>query len=150
MNTIIEQYRKQLLQLAIYEEDTARNYISCIYKYIDFTRSHLGIDPIKTTPQHLKQWMMHLKKNDVSNSRMTHHKSALTGFFTFLVNLELIDHNPADCLFPIRRSKSDLNQPIDTDTAYKLLKAVDRSTWIGERNFTLLDIEIMLLYSFKS
>jgi integrase/recombinase XerD len=138
MNAIIEQYRKQLLDLACYEHDTVANYISCIYKYIEFAQVHIGIDPIKTTPQHLKQWMIHLKKSDVSNSRMSHHKSALTGFFTFLMNMEIIDQNPTDCLFPIRRSKSDLNQPIDTDTAYKLLKSIDRSTWIGERNFVII------------
>jgi len=138
MNTIIEQYRKELLELAIYEDDTARNYISCIYKYVEFANNHLNIEPFKTTPQHLKQWMMHLKKSDVSNSRMTHHKSALTGFFTFLMKLEIIDQNPADCLFPIRRSKSDLNQPIDSDTAYQLLTSLDRTTWIGERNFMII------------
>jgi site-specific recombinase XerD len=138
MDTIIEQYRKQLLQLAIYEDDTARNYISCIYKYVAFVNSQFKIDPITSTPQHLKQWMIHLKKSDVSNSRMSHHKSALTGFFTFLMKMELIDHNPTDCLFPIRRSTSDLNQPIDVDTAYKLLKSIDRFTWIGERNFMII------------
>jgi integrase/recombinase XerD len=138
MDTIIEQYRKQLLQLAIYQDDTARNYISCIYKYVEFANNHLNIEPFKTTPQHLKQCMMHFKKNDISNSRMTHHKSALTGFFTFLMNREIIDNNPTDCLFPIRRSKSDLNQPIDVDTAYNLLKAINRSTWIGQRNFMII------------
>jgi site-specific recombinase XerD len=138
MNTIIEQYRKQLLQLAIYQDDTATNYISCIYKYVEFANNHLNIEPFKTTPQHLKQWMMHLKKNHVSNSRMTHHKSALTGFFTFLMNMNLIDHNPTDCLFPIRRSKSELNQPIDVDTAYQLLKSIDRTNWIGQRNFMII------------
>jgi len=138
MDTIIEQYRKQLLQLAIYKEDTARNYISCIYKYVEFANNHLNIEPFKTTPQHLKQWMIHLKKNDISNSRMTHHKSALTGFFTFLMNMEIIDNNPTDCLFPIRRSKSELNQPIDVDTAYQLLKSIDRTNWIGQRNFMII------------
>jgi integrase/recombinase XerD len=138
MDTIIEQYRKQLLQLAIYQDETARNYISCIYKYVEFANHHLNIEPFKTTPQHLRQWMIHLKKSNVSNSRMTHHKSALTGFFTFLMNMEIIDNNPTDCLFPIRRSTSDLNQPIDKDTAYNLLKSIDRTSWIGQRNFMII------------
>jgi site-specific recombinase XerD len=138
MNTIIEQYRKELLQLAIYEEDTAKNYISCIYKYVEFVNNHFHIEPFKTTPQHLKQWMIHLKNTDISSSRMSNHKSALTGFFTFLMKMNIMDHNPTDCLFPIRRSKSDLNQPIDVDTAYNLLKAIDRSTWIGQRNFMII------------
>jgi integrase/recombinase XerD len=138
MDTIIEQYRKELLQLAIYQDDTARNYISCIYKYIEFANNHLNIEPFNTTPNHLKQWIIYLKKSDVSNSRMTHHKSALTGFFTFLMNMNLIDHNPTDCLFPIRRSTSDRNQPIDVDTAYQLLKSIDQTNWIGQRNFMII------------
>jgi len=138
MNTIIEQYRKQLLELAIYEERTASIYISCIYKYVDFARSQLGIDPINTTPQHLKQWLIHLKKTNRGSSSLVQHTAALKGFFTFLMNMEIIDHNPTDCLFPIRRSTSDLNQPIDKDTAYQLLKSIDRTTWIGERNFMII------------
>jgi site-specific recombinase XerD len=54
------------------------------------------------------------------------------------MNMEIIDNNPTDCLFPIRRSKSELNQPIDVDTAYNLLKAINRSTWIGQRNFMII------------
>lgn len=138
MNTIIEQFRKQLCELAVYADDTVTNYVSCVYKFADFCQTHVHIDPINATPQHLKQWLMHLKQSAVSSSRLTHHKSALSGFFAFLVNMDLIDNNPADGLFPFRRVKSNLNQPIDTDTAYQLLKSMDRSSWIGERNFMII------------
>jgi len=138
MNTIIEQYRKQLLELAVYEERTARIYISCIYKYIDFARSQLGIDPINTTPQHLKQWLIHLKKTKLGSSSLVQHTAALTSFFSFLMNMAIIDHNPTDWLFPVRIPKSELNQPIDKDTAYQLLKSIDRSSWIGQRNFMIV------------
>ncbi|MFQ6115670.1 MAG: tyrosine-type recombinase/integrase [bacterium] len=138
MNTIIEQFRKQLCKIALYADDTIANYISCIYKFFDFVQSQFQIDPLKATPNHLKQWMMHLKKTGISNSRLSHHKSALTGFFTFLVNMKITDNNPTEGLFPIRKTKSKLNQPIDKDTAYQLLKSIDRSTWIGERNFMII------------
>ncbi|MBN2375515.1 MAG: tyrosine-type recombinase/integrase [Sedimentisphaerales bacterium] len=138
MNTLIEQFRKQLSDIALYADDTVANYIACVYKFADFIQTRFDINPVKSTPRHLKQWMIHLKHSGVSNSRMNHHKSALTGFFTFLVNSDSIDINPTDGLFPLKRTKSDLNQPIDTDTAYKLLKAIDRSTWIGERNFMII------------
>lgn len=138
MNTLIEQFRKELLEIALYADDTVANYVSCIYKYVDFIQSQVKIDPIKSTPQHLKQWMAHLKKTGVSNSRLIHHKSALTGFFALLVKIQINENNPAAALFPFRKIKSDLNQPINKDTAFKLLKAVDRSTWIGERNFMII------------
>ena len=138
MNTIIEQYRKQLLELAVYEERTAKIYISCIYKYVDFARCQFGIDPINTTPQHLKHWLIHLKKTNRGNSSLVQHTAALKGFFTFMMNMAIIDHNPTDWLFPIRISKSELNQPIDKDIAYQLLKSINRSAWIGQRNFMII------------
>ncbi len=138
MKTLINQFRKELLEIALYQNDTVANYISCIFHYVDFVKQNFTIDPVNTTPPHLKQWMIHLKNTGLSNSRLSHYKCALTAFFTFLVKMNLIDNNPTDALFPMRKTKSNLNQPIDQDTAYKLLKCVDRSTWIGERNFMII------------
>jgi len=138
MNTLIEQFRKELCDIALYADDTIANYVSCIYKYVRFIQAQFNINPIMSTPQHLKQWMTHLKNTGTSNSRLIHYKSALTGFFALLVKMEINDANPADGLFTIRKTKSDLNQPIDKDTAFKLLKTMDRSTWIGERNFMII------------
>jgi len=138
MNPTIELFRKELLEIALYEDDTVANYLSCIYKYVAFVKSHLDIVPINTTPQHLKQWLTHLKKTDISNSRLNNHRSALKSFFTFLVKMEILDHNPAAGLFLIRKVNSDRNQPIDKDTAFQLLKAIDRTSWIGQRNFMII------------
>ena len=138
MNTLIEQFRKELIEIALYADDTVANYISCVYKYVEFIQSQFKIDPIKSTPQQIKQWMTHLKKTSVSNSRLNHHRSALKSFFTFLVKMSVIENNPADGLFLIKKTNSNLNQPINKETAFKLLKAVDRSTWIGERNFMII------------
>jgi integrase/recombinase XerD len=138
MNNLIEQFRKELCDIALYADDTIANYVSCLYKYVAFVKAQFKIDAINSTPQHLKQWMTHLKHTGVSNSRLIHHKSALTGFFTFLVKMEINESNPADGLFPIRRTKSHLNQPINKDSAFRLLKAMDRSSWISERNFMIV------------
>jgi integrase/recombinase XerD len=138
MNKLIEQFRKELCHIALYADDTIANYVSCIYKYIAFAKAQFNVDAINSTPHHLKQWMTHLKHTGISNSRLIHHRSALTYFFTFLLKMEIIQTNPADGLLPIRKIKSDLNQPINKNTAFKLLKAMDRSTWIGERNFMII------------
>ncbi|MBC8180273.1 tyrosine-type recombinase/integrase [candidate division KSB1 bacterium] len=137
MNTLIEQFRKELLEVALYQNDTVATYISCIYHYVDFVNQNFTIDPVKTTSCHLKKWMIHLKNTGISNSRLSHYKCALTAFFAFLLKLNRIENNPADALLPMRKTKSQLNQPINQNTAYKLLKSMDRSTWIGERNFMI-------------
>ena len=138
MNTLIEQFRKELLEVALYQNETVANYISCMYNYVNFVKQHFSIDPVCTKPSHLKQWMIHLKNTGISNSRLSHYKCALTAFFAFLVKLNRIENNPADALFPMRKTKSQLNQPINQEMAYRLLKSMDRSTWIGERNFMIV------------
>lgn len=138
MNSLIEQFRKELIEIALYQNDTVANYISCIYTFVKFVKQNFAVDPVKTTSYHLKDFMIHMKNTNISNSRLSHYKCALTAFFTFLVKINLIDKNPAEALFPMRKTKSSLNQPIDQDTAFILLKSMDRSTWIGERNFTIV------------
>jgi len=138
MNRFIERFRKELCDIAIYADDTVSNYISCLYQYAEFVSSRFNMDIEKSTTKQLRLWMTHLKKTGVSNSRLTHHQSALKQFYTFLVKMDIMVHNPADGLFPIRRVKSNRNQPIHQKTAYTLLKSVDRSLWLGERNFMII------------
>jgi site-specific recombinase XerD len=137
MNTLIEQFNKELIDVALYQNDTVATYIACINGFAAFMKQ-MGTDPVQATASHLKQWMMHVKNTGVSNSRLSHYKCALTAFFAFLSKIERIEINPADTLFPMRKTKSERNQPIDRDTAYQLLKAVDRSSWIGERDFLII------------
>ncbi len=138
MNPLIEQFRKELREIALYSDDTVATYISCVYKFAEFIKQQFESEPVNATSQHIRQWMTLLKKTGISNSRMNHHHSSLTGFFTFLEKMNQITQNPTDGLFPLRRTKSDLNQPIDTETAYKLLKSVDRTRWIGQRDFIII------------
>lgn len=138
MNTLIEQFRKEPAQLALYADDTIATYISCVARFVAFAADMFRIDPEETTPSHLRLWITHLKKTGVGNSRLSRHQAALKSFFTFLGKLQLISKNPADGLLPIRRVRSNLNQPIDRETAFTLLKTIDRSSWIGERNFMII------------
>lgn len=83
---------------------------------------------------------MDLKIKEVSTSYLTHHRASLRHFYAFLQKLAIRDDNPAEALFPIRRQKSDRNQPIDTGVAFKLLRSLDRSCWLGERNFMIISL----------
>jgi site-specific recombinase XerD len=138
MNTLIEQFRKELIDVALYRDDTVATYITCIYQFVAFMKKNRSSDPVHATASQLKQWMMQVKNTGISNSRLSHYKCALTAFMTFLVKMNRIDVSPADALFPMRKTKSERNQPIDRDTACKLLKSVNRSSWIGERDFMII------------
>ncbi|MBN2009740.1 phage integrase N-terminal SAM-like domain-containing protein [candidate division KSB1 bacterium] len=105
MKTIIEQFRKELIDVALYRDDTVTTYIACIYQFVTFVKDDNGGDPVQATASQLKQWMIHVKKTGISNSRLSHYKCALTAFFAFLIKIKQIDMNPADALFPMRKTK---------------------------------------------
>lgn len=71
MKTLIEKFRKELLQLALYAEDTMATYISCVVRFVEFANANFKIEPEKTTPKQLREWMNHLKQTGVSNSRLS-------------------------------------------------------------------------------
>jgi integrase/recombinase XerD len=139
MQTLIEQFHKELLEVTNFKINTVSAYISILDKYFDYVNEQFKIDPLEAQSIHLRQWM-DLKMKEFSNSYLTHHKAALKHFYAFLQKLAIRDDNPAEALFPILRPKSDLNQPITSRTAFKLLRSIDRTTWVGERNFMIISL----------
>src|SRR4030067_147513 len=139
MQDFIEQFRTELLAIYTFKQDTVQNYISLLYRYVDYANEHLQIDPLKSTARDLRDFIDAHRK-DYSHSRLIHIRSALIHFFAFLLRTDIIPENPAEALFPIRNQNSDKNQPISRETAFKLLHATDRTKWIGERNFIIISI----------
>lgn len=140
MQTLIEAYHKELADVAAFAPDTVENYLTCLQKYFDFATTELKIDPLEAGAKQLLRWMTHLKQQNLSRSRLTHHKSALKYFFALLVKLKKLPHNPAEALFTIRKKKSDRNQPISETTAFKLLRSLKRDTWLDERNLMMISM----------
>ena len=139
MDKLVEQFRKELLEVATFKDDTVKSYISILYKYFDYARSTLKIDPITSQTKHLRGWMA-IKQKQSSANYLIQHRAALKHFYGFLVRIGVNHDNPAEALFPIRNKKSDRNQPIASDVAIKLLRSVDRKQWTGERNFMIISI----------
>ena len=140
MQTLLQAYHKELADVAGFAPDTVENYEICLGKFFDFAASHLNIDPLRADIKELLAWMTHLKKQNLSRSRLTHHKAALKHFFGLLLKLKQCRHNPAELLFTLRRRKSDRNQLISPVIAFKLLRSMKRDTWIGERNFMIISM----------
>ena len=138
MQKIIDQFRKELLEVATFKDKTVRNYVSILYKYFDYVKEQFKVDPLQAQPYHLREWMA-LNKG-VSNSRLTHHRASLRHFYAFLQKMGIRKDDPAEALFPIRKTKSDRNQPIPSDIAQKLLRSIDRQSWLGERNFMIISL----------
>src|SRR4030067_3082373 len=139
MHDLIELFRKELLAIHTFKQDTVQNYISLLYRYADYANEHLKINPLKSTARDLRHFIA-VRRKDYSHSRLIHIRSALRHFFAFLVKINIIQENPAEALFPIRKQKSDKNQPISSEIAFELLNVIDRTKWIGERNFIIISI----------
>ena len=139
MHDLIELFRTELLAIHTFKQDTVQNYISLLYRYADYANEHLKINPLKSTARDLRHFI-DVRRKDYSHSRLIHIRSALRHFFAFLVKINIIQENPAEALFPIRKQKSDKNQPISSEIAFELLNVIDRTKWIGERNFIIISI----------
>jgi len=58
----------------------------------------------------------------------------------YLCKIKVIKKNPASAIPIIRKKRSERNKPISKEIAYKLLRSIDQSTWIGRRNYLIISI----------
>ena len=140
MIAIIDAYRKELLQIATFEEKTVQNYTSCLLSYFEYARKTFGIDPMQSRGRHVQSWMDTVKQKGLSPSRLQHHRSALRTFFAFAKKMKVIKYNPAAGLPLIRKKRSEKNQPIPKEVALKLLRSIEQTDWLGKRNFLIISV----------
>jgi integrase/recombinase XerD len=140
MIALIDEYKKELISIAYFAEETVQNYVSCIISFIEYCKDNLKIEPTKCQGHHILGWITEIKKTGVSNSRLQHHRSALKSFYAFLSKIKVIKKNPANAIPIIRKKTSERNKPISKEIAYKLLRSIDQSTWIGRRNYLIISM----------
>jgi site-specific recombinase XerD len=131
MNEVVELYRKELAEVSGFKDNTVGIYVTSIYRYLDYAQKIRICDPIRPRAEELNTWIAHLKETEVSLSRLRNYQVALRSFFTFVRKMGIIDCNPADYLFPIRRAQSMKNQPISTEMYNKGVPAEDIRRMMG-------------------
>jgi site-specific recombinase XerD len=139
MKTYIQQYQKELLDVAAFARSTVVTYSSSIISFCDFAKKSCLIDPINSRGKHLQAWLKVLRPT-ISRSRLRQHQYAVKSFFAFLHKLGVIKKNPAEALPYLKKKKSKKIQPISANEAFRLLAAVDRSNWYGKRNHLMFAI----------
>jgi len=140
MIALIDEYKKELISIAYFAEDTVQNYVSCIISFTEYCKENLKIEPAKCQGHHILGWISEIKKTGLSNSRLQHHRSALKSFYAFLLKIKVLKKNPASAIPIIRKKRSERNKPISKDIAYNLLRSIDQSTWIGRRNYLIISM----------
>ena len=140
MTKIIELFRTELLQVSHLKDKTVRLYLDMVYKYRDYAKQFLYINPLTSQTWHIHKWMYYLKSKDKGYNFMKDVKVSLKRFFAFAVKAGFLKKNPAEALPRVRIPKSDLNKPLKTKVLCALLKSFDKTKWMGMRNFTIVSI----------
>ena len=139
MIALIDEFKKELSDIAEFAPSTVENYVACIAAFFDYARNRLRIDPVFAKGRHILDWIARLKKSGLSKSRLEHHRSALKLFFALMVKLNIGVKNPAERLPQIRRERtSDLNRPVAPAVVFTLLASIDRSGWKGCRDHLII------------
>jgi hypothetical protein len=77
MIALIDEFRKELKDIAEFAPSTVDNYVACMAAFFDYARNRLRIDPVFAKGKHILDWIGQVKKTGVSKSRLEHHRSAL-------------------------------------------------------------------------
>lgn len=139
MEDIIEQYKKERLNVAVFNRKTVDTYASSINYFCDFVTEKFHISPLTSQGKHLQAWLQVLKPT-ISRSRLRQHQYALKSFFVFLYKTGVISKNPAEALPNMQKKSSKKIEPVSAKEAFRLLGAVDRSDWLGRRNHLIFAI----------
>jgi site-specific recombinase XerD len=119
MNTFIELFRKELLEIACLTDNTVGIYLKALYAYADYAKSVLHIKLVDSKARHLHKWLYCLKTKNKGYNFIKDSKVALNKFFAFLVKTGHRESNPADKLPRVKVPKSTLNKPLATHTLVK-------------------------------
>ncbi len=139
MKKLIEQYKKDRLEVAVLAQKTVDTYLASITSFLDYAHGTCRIDPIKSRGKHLQAWLTVLRPT-ISRSRLRQHQYALKSFFAFLHKLGVIADNPADPQPSLQKKPSKKIEPVPEKEVFRLLGAIDQSTWYGIRNHLIFAI----------
>ncbi len=116
MLALIDAFHKELSDIRELSDSTIENYTYSIVDYCDYAKNDLMIDPIYSKGRHILKWMTEVRRNGTGKK------------------------NPADALPQFRKTLSDRNNPVPKKVAYKLLRSIDQSPWLGQRNYLIISM----------
>ncbi len=140
MIALLDEYRTQLSDVCGYANQTVENYASCMGMFARYLKEQGDIPVTQAQGTHVCQWIVHLKQEGFSYSRMEHHRSALKTFYAMLVKLDIVTKSPAQALPKLKKNGPSTVMPVSKAIVFKLLNSVDRSTWMENRNYLILSL----------
>jgi integrase/recombinase XerD len=139
MIALLDEYKTQLSDVCGYADQTVENYASCMGMFARHLKAQ-GISIVQARGTHICLWIAQLKQKGFSYSRLEHHRSALKIFYAMLVKLDIVTKSPAAALPVLKKNGPSTVMPVSKTIVFKLLNSVDRSTWMGNRNYLILSL----------
>ncbi len=138
MDTLIDLFETKLAKVERLAESTVAIYTNSVRAFADFSLKTLKMEPVHANGPDICAFIKNQKVVGTGNSRLENHQVALKRFFAMLQRMELRPDNPAECLMPLPKKATSPRNDIPTDDVWRALKTIDRSSWIGLRNYTII------------
>jgi integrase/recombinase XerD len=106
-------------------------------QFLDLTGLHIA--PVEITSQHLQAFLKHLGELGMNAATQARMLSGVRAFFRYLLLENLIHTDPAELIESPRHGRH-LPDTLNVEEIDQLIKAIDRSTPEGERNYTMLEV----------
>jgi integrase/recombinase XerD len=115
---------------------TLQTYESSLEKLRDYLNGY-GTDSEVITPNHLRGFVAEQLEKGLSRSSVAIHVRSIRVFFNFLAREGLVERNP---MRNVETPKVPQTYPqvLSEEQIKRLIKACNRSTWVGIRNYTML------------
>jgi len=115
---------------------TLQTYESSLEKLTDYLHRD-GTDSEAITPNHLRGFVAEQLEKGLSRSSIAIHMRSVRVFFNFLARERVVERNP---MRNVDTPKVPQTYPevLSEEQMKRLLKACNRSTWVGARNYTML------------
>ncbi len=137
---LTEQFKVHLRIERGLSDNTLEAYIRDVEKLYDFLKSDypdLKLDSLKLV--HLQEFIHLLVDIGMSDSSQARIISGCKTFFSFLIQEEIISHNPSE-LLSAPRLRRKLPDVLSREEIEAMLAAIDRSTPEGERNYAIIEV----------
>ncbi len=135
---LIKRFHFELKQAKDFSMDTVTTYVSCVERFISYSKNSLKKDPANITAKELDGFLSAIYKEYNGSSNVIHFKASLSSFYEMLYKMEIVKIDPAAKLNPFLKIKRGKRNAVEKKNIIKLLKCIDRSTDKGEIMYLII------------
>lgn len=138
MKRYIENFEKYLINERKYPDNTVISYLNDLSNYNDYIEEN-KINYKTINKDQIRGYLKYLDSLNRSKSSISRNLSALRNFYSYLININVIDNNPFKS---IRNPKKDKKLPnfLQHDELKTIFDSIDMSTSLGLRNRLIIEL----------